>query len=129
MIRSCTKFRNILFSTLTKTAHAVLQCDLYYCTVLLVYFRAANKINVHICVLISLYSAGVYCNLRLIWIYRSADPLNLSYVICVYTRSSTPILSSIIMFWPATKMSPLGLGPPRRPPTTRTRLCLAPLSV
>ena len=35
-------------------------------------------------------------------------------------------VAGIIMFWPATKMSPLGLGPPRRPPTTRPRQCLAP---
>jgi hypothetical protein len=37
--------------------------------------------------------------------------------------------SPIIMFWPATKMSPLGLDPSRRPPTTRPRQCLAPLSI
>ena len=40
-----------------------------------------------------------------------------------------PIISAIIMFWPATKMSPLGLGPPRRPPTTRPGQCPAPLLV
>jgi hypothetical protein len=44
--------------------------------------------------IISLYSAGVYCNLRLVLIYRWADLLNLVYVICVYTRSSTPYVSS-----------------------------------
>ena len=46
----------------------------------------------------------------------------------VEERGGAAALHAIIMFWPATKMSPLGLDPPRRPPTTRTRQCLAPLS-
>ena len=86
MIRSCAKFRNILVSASTVATQAVLCKELHelilnmlckispvvlYCT--LGRRSSGQQINVLICALISLQSAGVYCNLRVIWIYRSLE--------------------------------------------------------